>query len=143
MHYLTRYYKNLSEDLQAKVNFLSSQVKLLTEADDAGGAGEANPYMPPNWTAPELNPNQPTSPQPPQDFQGFENNNPAPLPGNYPGGSSDPDYIRDLQKWEQALARAKQNYYEWMRNQRGINRGYGGLNRTGPNDWRESPLPSW
>jgi len=145
MDYLTKYYKNLSEDLQFKVNFLSYRVKLLTEGDDAGGAEESNPYMQPNWVAPEFNPNQPTSPQPPQSSPGWSNSNPQPNPNNYPGGPDDPDFQKDMKKWQEGYERAKDNYYQWMRNQRGINRhGDGRVNRDPDvGSPYEAPLPPW
>jgi hypothetical protein len=42
------------------------------------------------WVAPEVNPNQPTSPQPPQNDQEWGNSNPQPNPLNYPDGANDP-----------------------------------------------------
>ena len=146
MNYLTNYYKNLSEDLQAKVNLLSYRVRLLREAansDVAAPEPESNPYIQPPWVAPEFDPNRPTSPQPPMNIDDYWANNPQPNPANYPYGRDDPDYKKDMDKWNKAYDRAKQNYFEWMRNQRGINRGYGGLNVNPDLGTQEAPLPPW
>ena len=66
MEYLTNYYKNLSEQLQNKVNMLSSQIKFLNESanPDPGDLQSpwqtpySNPYSPsqPYWTPPEPKP---------------------------------------------------------------------------------------
>jgi hypothetical protein len=146
MNYLTNYYKNRCTQLQEQVNRLSNRIRLLSEASDvAAQEQESNPYMPPPWHAPEFNPNQPTSPQPPMNVDEWYQNNPKPNPANYPDGPDDPDYKKDLDKWYDAYQRAKENYHAWMRNQRGINRGNGRFNQD-PDPWHqgvEAPLPPW
>ena len=66
MDYITNYYKNLSEQLQNKVNMLSSQIKFLNESanpppDDLQSPWQtpySNPYSPsqPYWEPPEPQP---------------------------------------------------------------------------------------
>jgi len=124
MNYLTNYYKNLSEQLQQRVNFLNKKVKYLTEAEATpgptdGGKGGQSPFTPGGYFYPsQLNPPQFTpkpytvphrfavpgpinpghySPHPPIGFDEWIKQNPQPRPG--PGGPLDKDYLRLLDRW--------------------------------------------
>jgi len=127
MNYLTNYYKNLSEQLQAKVNILSQKVRLLSEDAGDSASGDAiedtdNPWIDPVWTPPEFNPDLPRSPVRPLNEFEWITNNPRPNENNYPLGPRDPAYQRDYQQWIEALLRAMQNYNSWFRYMRGLNR---------------------
>ena len=70
MDYVTQYYKNLSEQLQQRVNFLNKKVKYLTEAEATpgptdGGKGGQSPFTPggyfyPSQLTPKFSPMPPT-----------------------------------------------------------------------------------
>jgi len=140
MNYLTNYYKNLSEQLQAKVNILSQKVRLLSENDTYSGEAEEdteNPWMVPEWTPPEFNPGLPRSPVRPPNQQEWERDNPYPNSNNYPDGPDDPDFKRDVQRWLDARWRAHMNYHAWFMHMRGLNR------ITGEGKDKEWLLPKW
>ena len=63
MDYLTNYYKNLSEQLQNKVNILSSQIKFLNESANPDPGDLQSP-----WQTPYNNPYSPSQPywEPPE-----------------------------------------------------------------------------
>jgi len=127
MNYLTNYYKNLSEQLQQRVDILSNRIRLLSEDAGDSEAGDPventeNPWMTPEWAPPEFNPRLPQSPVRPPNEQEWERDNPYPDAGNYPGRYQDPDYIRDVELWMAARDRAHANYSAWYRYMRGLNR---------------------
>jgi len=66
MDYLTRYYRNLCEQLQQQVNILSNQLNVLNEMDSGGNPYDANPYLPYVPGGPDIpNPKPPFVPPPP------------------------------------------------------------------------------
>lgn len=94
MNYVTNYYKNLSEQLQEKVNVLNYKLKLLTEGEgweEAENTVEPPPSSP--RIPPLLNDNKPVTVTP----QGTPHDESQPLPDGWQGphrGGSGP-------KWKQ------------------------------------------
>jgi hypothetical protein len=146
MNYLTNYYKNLSEQLQAKVNRLSSQIKLLNESanpdpDDLQSPSESpysDPYSPsdPYWR-----------PKPPDDepaeyeLEPLENS-PSFDPRDPNNPPSYEDWLRQhpepncfrCRTWEEwdKLRKGAENYYEMIRHERAKERYYQQYGRWGP-----------
>jgi hypothetical protein len=150
MNYLTNYYKNRCTQLEEQVNRLSNRIRLLSEdvhfprgdPDVLPGAPAIYPidngWETPVWEAPRVNPLRPVSPRPPNlGEDAWERDNPRPNPLNYPNGTADPDYKKDLAEWERAKLNARAQFEKWYRNQRMLNRKYGkGVDR----EWT---LPDW
>jgi len=150
MNYLTNYYKNRCNQLQEQVNILSKKVRLLSEDWGYGPDPDTLPstapaiypidngWDTPIWTAPEVDPLRPVSPRPPNlGEDAWERDNPRPNPLNYPNGTADPDYKKDLAEWERAKLNARAQYEKWRRNQVLLNRKYG----KGAD--REYTVPDW
>ena len=134
MDYVTQYYKNLSEQLQQRVNILTRKVKYLTEAEATpgptdggktdggktdGGNGyqlpyysypsQSNPY--PRPRPPHLKPGQYDIPPggPPTDLEWMEQN-PPPNPDS-------PNYAQELYEWTRKRKENQDQRYRWYRQQ--------------------------
>jgi len=132
MDYVTQYYKNLSEQLQQRVNFLNKKVKYLTEAEATpgptdGGKGGQSPFAPGGYFYPsQLNPPQFTpnpkpyrnpgpikpgdySPYMPESLQEWLRENPRPNFEDYPPGS--PEFERLYDIWYQKYVQFLNDYF--------------------------------
>lgn len=106
MDYVTQYYKNLSEQLQQRVNFLNKKVKYLTEAEAApgptdGGKGGQSPFAPGGYFYPsQLTPK--FSPMPPKPAPFNPSDNPPEMfpidPPDIQGGETLEEYTKRLKK---------------------------------------------
>lgn len=148
MDYVTQYYKNLSEQLSQRVNYLSRKVKYLTESggptitDGNQGSGNTtvSPFGPggyfyPSQLTPTQNPNQSPSispydgpgpiqpghysPAPPPSYEEWEREWPPPNPANYPDGKWDDEYDRDMEAWEKAYREWQRRWEIWRRERAG------------------------
>jgi len=100
MNYLTNYYKNLSEQLQEKVNYL----KTLLNEDNDPNSNPSKPSGSPQPAGPRPSPAPAPTPTPAQIPPGQAPFRPDPR--GYPGGSQDPNYQRD---WYE--------YFKWWQTQ--------------------------
>lgn len=143
MDYVTQYYKNLSEQLQQRVNFLNKKVKYLTEAEAPaeptpgptdGGKGGQSPFTPGGYFYPsQLNPplkpkpyrgQEPVkpghySPEPPPRSWQWLIDNPPPNPDNYPGGVNDPQFEKDAEEWIRLRFQWIEEWKQWYRERYG------------------------
>lgn len=126
MDYVTQYYKNLSEQLQQRVNILTRKVKYLTEAEATpgptdGGKGGQSPFTPGGYFYPsQLNPPQFTpkpydgygpakpgqySPAKPPSIDEWLRENPRPNFEDYPYGDPEFERLYDIwfEKWTKFL----------------------------------------
>ncbi len=153
MDYVTQYYKNLSEQLSQRVNYLSRKVKYLTESggptitDGNQGSGNTtvSPFGPggyfyPSQLTPTQNPNQSPSispydgpgpvqpghysPAPPPSYEEWKEEWPEPNPDNYPWGTEDPEYIRDMRARDEAFEQFQEQWRKWKKERAGGAGGY-------------------
>ena len=158
MNYLTNYYKNLSEQLQAKVNSLSSQIKLLHESANPDPDDQQSDYQDP-YSDP-YSPSQPyweyKDPDAPAEFE-LEplENAPSFDPRNPNNPPSYDEWLRQhpepncnrCRTWEEwnKLRQGAYNYYEMLRHERAKERYYQEYGRWGPgiSDFTREVLPDF
>jgi hypothetical protein len=159
MDYVTQYYKNLSEQLSQRVNYLSRKVKYLTESGGPtitdGNQGSGNTtvspfgpggyFYPSQLNPPTQNPNQSPSltpydgpgtiqpghysPAPPPSYEEWVRDWPYPNPDNYPGGANSDEYRRDVIARERAYIDWLKQWNKWREGRGG---GAGGYRLPGP-----------
>ncbi len=125
MNYLTNYYKNLSEQLQQRVNHLQ---KLLKESEtktriipsvmpvqptsgnpNKPSAEEPKTNFPGAWGTEQY----PTAPMEPQNFDKWSANNPKPNPSNFEGGQEGEEFKEANKNYYDKYYGAKEKHTKW------------------------------